>query len=464
MPTHPDTFPYRESCFLNAVESLSNDESEMHEAANMFFNLNFYKVTDMKNHGHMPYGLLALLLIAPLAVAADVPTWQQWRGPTRDGQVVGPAWPEKIGSDNLTQVWQVRNLGPSYSGPIVSAKMVFTTETVDKKTEVVTAFNRTTGKEVWKAKWDGSLTVPFFAAKNGGWIRSTPAFDGKTLYVAGIQDLLVALDGETGKEQWRFDFAKEFKASLPTFGCVCSPLVDDKHVYVQAGGAFVKLDKGTGKVVWKSLADGGGMNGSAFSSPVFAKLAGKEQVIVQTRTKLAGVDMESGKELWIKEIPSFRGMNILTPTTIGNDAVLTSTYGGNTRLLKITSEGGKLETTEDWTLKYEGNMSTPVVVKGNAYILGKDRRLLCVEVKTGKEMWRTDERFGEYWSLVANGDKILALDQRGTLFLLKADAEKCNIIDKRKIADSETWAHVAVCGDEVFIRDLNTLTCWKWAK
>jgi outer membrane protein assembly factor BamB len=408
--------------------------------------------------------LLGLLPVRAEPPADPVPAvWPQWRGPTRDGIVRGPAWPDKLQGDALKQVWRLDNLGPSYSGPVVTSDRVFTTQTVDKTTEVVTAHDRKTGKELWRASWEGSITVPFFAAKNGCWVRSTPAYDGKTLYVAGIKDLLVALDGQTGKELWRFDFVKEFVSPPPDFGFVCSPLVDDTGVYVQAGGCLAKLDKKTGKVVWRALKDGGGMMGSAFSSPVFARLAGKEQVVVQTRTKLAGVDRETGRELWAKEIPSFRGMNILTPVPYGDAGVFTSTYGGNTRLIRIKSDGGKYITEDAWGMRYEGNMTTPVVVGGHAYVLGKDRRLLCVNLETGKQVWGTDERFGEYWSLVANKDKILALDQRGTLYLLKANPKEFDLLDKRKIADSETWAHVAVCGDELFIRDLTGLTCWRWS-
>lgn len=411
---------------------------------------------------------VALLLAAVPPVGAQPaagapPEWPQWRGPTRDGRALGPAWPDKLDAHTLKQVWRAENLGPSYSGPVVAADRVFTTQTVDKKTEVVTAHDRKTGKELWRASWEGSITVPFFAAKNGSWIRSTPAYDGKTLFVAGIRDVLVALDGRTGKELWRFDFVKEFESPAPDFGFVCSPLVDDTGVYVQAGGGFVKLDKKTGKVLWRALKDGGGMMGSAFASPAFARLAGKDQVVVQTRTRLAGVDRETGKELWAKEIPSFRGMNILTPIPHGADGVFTSTYGGNTRLVRIKSAGGTYAPEDAWSLKYEGNMTTPVVVGGHAYVLGKDRRLLCANLETGQEAWRTDERFGEYWSLVANGDKILALDNRGTLYLLKASPKEYDPIDKRKVAESETWAHVAVCGDEVFVRDLNGLTAWRWA-
>ncbi len=408
----------------------------------------------------------ALLTLCGLAEApaADTPVWNQWRGPTRDGRVSGPEWPSSLTGEALQQVWRVENLGPSYSGPIVAPDRVFTTETVDKKTEVVTAYDRKTGKELWKTKWDGALTVPFFAARNGSWIRSTPAYDGQTLFVAGIRDVLVALDGQTGQEKWRLDFPKEFGTPLPDFGFVCSPLVDDTAVYVQAGGGFAKVDKATGKVLWRCLKDGGGMMGSAFSSPVFARVAGQDQILVQTRTKLAGVDARTGKELWTKEIPSFRGMNILTPVPFGDDGVFTSTYGGNTRLLKVQSNGGDYRTADAWTLKYEGNMSTPVVVKDHAYLLGRDRRLICVDLKTGDEKWRTDERFGEYWSLTANGDKILALDQRGILYLIRANPREFELLDKRKVSDAETWAHLAVCGDEVVIRDLTGLTLWKWKR
>jgi len=201
--------------------------------------------------------------------------------------------------------------------------LVFTTETKNKESEVVIALDRKTGKERWRAEWKGAMTVPFFAASNGSWIRSTPAYDGERLYVAGMRDVLVCLDAKTGKEEWRVDFVKELKTPLPDFGFVCSPLVDGNAVYVQAGASVTKLDKKTGMFIWRTLEDKGGMMGSAFSSPVIAKLAGKRQLVVQGREKLAGVDLENGDVLWSQVVPSFRGMNILTPTVVG-DAIFTS--------------------------------------------------------------------------------------------------------------------------------------------
>lgn len=402
-----------------------------------------------------------MLLAVLLSLAAEPAPWPQWRGPTRDGVVRDATpWPDTL--DGLRRVWRADDLGPSYSGPIMSATAVYTTATVDKKREVVTAFDRATGKQLWQTGWDGAMEVPFFAAKNGSWIRSTPALDGDRLFVAGMRDVLVCLDAGTGREVWRADLMRALNAPLPAFGCVCSPLVDTTGVYVQAGAAFVKLDKTTGKVLWTTLPTKGDiMTGSAFSSPVFATLGGTDQVVVQTRTDLAGVDRATGKVLWKRAVPSFRGMNILTPQP-ADGGVFTSTYGGNTQFVRVVSEGGILSPTDGWAARYEGHMTSPVVVGGHAYLLGKDQRAVCFDLKTGQEAWRSDKRFGTYWSLVANRDKLLALDNRGTLFLLRATPAEYDPLAEAKVADAETWAHLAVAGNHLAVRDLTGLSLFDW--
>jgi outer membrane protein assembly factor BamB len=406
---------------------------------------------------------LALLISAAHTSAASAETsasWPQWRGPTRDGQVVGPAWPGALKDDHLKLLWRV-DLGPGYSGPIVSADRVFTTETRDKQEEVVTAFDRTTGKKIWSAGWKGSMTVPFFAKENGDWIRATPALDGDFLFVAGMRDVLVCLDVATGKERWRVDFMERYKTPLPAFGFASSPLTDATGVYVQAGASFVKLNKKTGATIWRALPDDGGMNGSAFGSPTLTRLAGREQLLVQTRTQLAGVDPAKGDVLWSQTVKAFRGMNILTPTVF-EDGVFTSAYGGQSLLLRVADDAGKLSAKETWVNPAEGYMCSPVVVDGHAYFLLRNQRVICLDLKTGKECWTTKKTFGKYWSLVAQGKHILALDQRGILYLLAANPEKFDLLDERKIADAETWAHLAVVGDQLFIRELNGLAAYRW--
>jgi outer membrane protein assembly factor BamB len=215
------------------------------------------------------------LCSATEAKAQDTDTnWLQWRGPNRDGLIGASNWPDALAGDALREQWRVE-LGPSYSGPIVTADRVFVTETVDRKFEAVRALDRKSGKQLWEAKWEGSMTVPFFAKANGDWIRATPACDGERLFVAGMRDLLVCLDVNSGKELWRIDFVEELGSKVPSFGFASSPLVHGEYVYVQAGGGFVKVNKKTGEIVWRVLDDGGGMSGSAFSSPYLTEIEGQ---------------------------------------------------------------------------------------------------------------------------------------------------------------------------------------------
>jgi len=392
--------------------------------------------------------------------AADpAETWPQWRGPTRDGFVRGTAWPTSLAEDRLKLAWHV-DLAPGYPGPIVAADRVFVAETKDQKLEIVRALDRETGRELWAAEWPGAMSVPFMAKRNGDWIRSTPAYDGQSLYVAGMRDVLVCLDAATGAQRWRVDFVEQFKTPLPAFGFVCSPLVVGDHVFVQAAAGFCKLDKRTGQIVWRVLTDGGGMFGSAFSSPLLATICGQEQLLVQTRQKLAGVVPESGQVLWSQDIPAMLGMNILTPTLWG-DSIFTTAYGGGSQLLGIKRQADGFQAETVWKTPLQGYMSTPVVIDGHAYLHLRNQRFTCVELATGKQKWTT-QPYGQYWSLVAQHDRILALDQRGELLLIRATPDKFELLDSRKVSEQETWGHLAVSGDQVFVRELKRISAYLW--
>ncbi len=385
-------------------------------------------------------------------------SWPQWRGPERDGHVSGPSWPNDISQRQLTVNWSVPQ-GPSYSGPIVAGDRVFVTETRNATHEVVRALDRRSGAQLWEAQWQGAMRVPFFAAANGSWIRATPAYDGERLYVAGMRDVLVCLDAASGQVVWRRDFVSETGSPLPKFGFVSSPLVLGDHVFVQAGASFAKLNKYSGQLVWQTLRDGGGMYGSAFSSPVFATIAGVPQLVVQTRERLAGVDPESGAVLWAQEIPAFRGMNILTPTVIG-DAVFTSSYGGRSALFRVSRRQSSWKVEQAWSHKSQGYMSSPVVVEDHIYLHLRNQRFVCLHAATGTERWTT-RPFGKYWSMVANGDKLLALDQRGELLLIHASPDEFKLLGRRQVAEN-SWAHLAIVNNEIFVRDLAGITAFVW--
>ena len=384
-------------------------------------------------------------------------TWSQWRGPARDGQLPGAQWPQQL--DGLEIVWE-KSHSPTYSGPIVTGDLLFTTETIDKKSERVTAYQLDSGAVKWTAEWPGAMAVPFFAASNGDWIRSTPACTPSHLVVVGMRDVMVCLDPQSGQENWRVDFPEDMKTPMPSFGAVCSPLIDGGSVYVQSGGALVKLDVETGKVIWKTLENGSGMMSSgAFSSPVIATIAGERQLVVATRMELCGVRLDDGGVLWRTPIKSFRGMNILTPLVIG-DRVFTAAHSGTAQLFDISNSKDQWNANEVWSQKVQGYMSSPVRIDDTIYLHMKNQRVCALSADDGSIRW-TSSPFGKYWSMVSNGKQILALDNSGELLLIESDHDALKIVSKKKVADN-SWAHLAVQGDKVIIRDLKALKVYQW--
>ena len=400
--------------------------------------------------------LSPVLLIASSAEAAE-PAWMQWRGPTRDGQV--ESLPDSLAG--LTKQWSAA-LPPSYSGPLADADRVYTTATENKTDEVVVAYDRATGDEVWRASWPGAMSVPFFAASNGSWIRATPALAGGKLYVAGMLDVLVCLDAATGDEVWRRNFPQERSTQPPSFGYVASPLVHEGRVFVQAGSAVLALDAETGQTVWEAMKTGSGMMDGAFSSPILAADApGGPQLLVQSRSTLAGLEPSSGEVLWSTPVEAFRGMNILTPTPRTVDTpsgpelqVFTSSYGGGSTLFAIP--GGRGAVTTKWTNKSEAYMASPVSVAGRLIVPLRNQRVAALDWETGQTVW-TSTPYGKYWSMLTDGQTVLALDQRGDLLRIDPAADSFTVIEERRISPSETWAHVAWDGELLLIRRLDGL-------
>jgi len=391
--------------------------------------------------------------------------WSQWRGPARDGSSIGPRWPSDLAPETLRVAWEVEELGPSYSGPVVDAERVYTTETRDESREVVSAFDRRTGELVWRTSWEGAMDVPFFARRNGSWIRSTPALANGRLYVAGMRDVLVCLDAETGDVHWTVDFLERLDAPLPPFGCVPSPLPAEEgdDVFMQAGTSLVRLDGRTGEIVWRSLGESADMmTGGAFSSPTFGTLLGRRQLVVQSRTRLAGVDPADGAELWSTPVEAYRNMNILTPTIVG-DAVFTSTYGGRSQLFELERADGDYEVHEAWNNRAQGYMTSPVVVDGHAYLFLRSNRFACVDLESGEDEWISPPTGDTYWSLAVQGDRILALSDTGILRLVAANPDEYQVLAEREVTFQETWAHVAPSENQVFVRALGSLIALEWA-
>jgi outer membrane protein assembly factor BamB len=204
------------------------------------------------------------------------------------------------------------------------------------------------------------------------------------------------------------------------------------------------------------------MNSSPFASPRVHTFGDSEQLVSLGRTSLTGISLTDGKTLWEKNVPAFRGMNILTPTFVGS-GILTATYGGKAHFFEPTLSGDKnWQVEEKWNQKFQGYMSSPVVVGQHAFLHGRSGRMVCLEMQSGEIKWTSTESLGKYCSMVTNGDKILALSANGKLRLMSANPDKYEVIDTVEISDEETWAHIGLADNQIFVRALNSLSVYQW--
>ena len=381
-------------------------------------------------------------------------TWNQWRGPQRNGKWQGHL-PKSL--SGLKLAWE-KTLQPSYSGPVSDGELVFTTATVDETFERVVAFELSTGEVRWTAQWEGAIKVPGYASANGSWIKSTPAVAENALVVLGMRDEVVCLDPSSGEKRWQVDLAERFGARRPPFGGVCSPLIDEEAVYVMGGGATVKLSLADGRSIWRTLADEG-EDDDALSSPIIATLAGTRQLVVQTRTRLCGVGLNDGSVLWSEPIQAYRNMNILTPLVMGN-RVFTAARSGRSQCFEIGRDDGQWTVNEVWNQKVQGYMSSPVSDGKTIFLHSNNERLTALDARSGDILW-TGRPMGKYQSLVGNDDVILALNSGGELLAVETNRDRLNIIDRAKVAD-DSWAYLGIFEGGLLVRDLKSLKVYRY--
>lgn len=124
--------------------------------------------------------------------------------------------------------------------------------------------------------------------------------------------------------------------------------------------------------------------------------------------------------------------------------------------------GGQVR--QAWKDSAQGYMSTPVVHDGHAYLHLRNQRLTCFDLATGTKSWTSKESFGKYMSLALQGDRILALDERGLLLLLRANARGFELLDSHQVSEQPTWAHVAIAAGHVIVRELEACAVYSWTE
>jgi outer membrane protein assembly factor BamB len=108
-------------------------------------------------------------------------------------------------------------------------------------------------------------------------------------------------------------------------------------------------------------------------------------------------------------------------------------------------------------------MSTPVLEGGVLYGMTHRRKgqFVAVDPRTGKTLWVAEGRAGDNASVVSAWGALLLLTTDGTLTVARPDPKVFAPVRTYTVAESAVWAHPAVAGDSLYIKDAQSLTRWR---
>src|SRR5262249_45489079 len=127
----------------------------------------------------------------------------------------------------------------------------------------------------------------------------------------------------------------------------------------------------------------------------------------------------------------------------------------------------KVTATRGWqNAELSGYFSSPVVVGERFYMITTQSlpqpsaTLRCVELKTGKELWKREKVGFFHAGLLRTGnDRLLLLDDSGNLSLLADDARQYQELASAKSICGATFANPALANGCLYLRDRSAVLC-----
>jgi outer membrane protein assembly factor BamB len=339
--------------------------------------------------------------------------------------------------------------GGGFSGFAVAGNIAVTLEQ-RREQEVCVCYDRATGQQRWAVGWDAHFRDP-----TGNGPRSTPTIHEGRVYALGAEGGLVCIEAATGKKLWGpVNILEQTGSPRVKWGMTSSPLILGDEVLVNAGsgGSLAAYDARTGAPRWTA-----GKTRAGYSSPMTARLAGRDLVLLFDAAGLAAYDPASHERLWLHEWPAFEDMNIIQPLLAGKGRVLISSEPATgARMLRVPENGPP---TVEWdSMGLSAKYANPVILGRSIFGLSVGT-LVCLDLETGERLWR-GRRYGHGQLLALNG-MVLVLSEKGDLALVSANRAKFQELARLTVFDSRTWNTPALAGRQLFVRNDKEMACFE---
>lgn len=460
-------------------------------------------------------GLVAVLAVAGSATAGDWPMW----GGTIERNMVNPKeknipakWDIETG-ENIK--WRALLGSQSYGNPTIADGKVFVgtnnglerDENVKGDKGILMAFNEADGKFLWQAIHD-----KLAAGRVNDWpeqgICSTVAVEGKRVYYVSNECQLVCADTEgmangndgpfkdekyNGPQHADFIWVLDMMDELGVFPhnlATSSPLivgdtiflitsngVDEGHVNIPSPKApsFIAVNKNTGELIWEQAYPGKDILHGQWSSPSYGVVNGQPQVYFAGGNGwLHALNPENGELIWKFDLNPKDAVYILGGRGTRNYIIATPVFHNNRVYLAVgqdpehglgpghfyaidaTKTGDVTESGQVWHFgDLTRTLSSAAVSGDKVYISDLNGFLYCLDLETGKLLWKHDTLAALWGSPTVIDGKVYLGDEDGDVVVLE-DSRELKVLAENTVGNAAYTTPVAANG-VLYIANRNEL-------
>jgi outer membrane protein assembly factor BamB len=284
-------------------------------------------------------------------------------------------------------------------------------------------------------------------------LLAQPVIAGGRVYTLDTGAHITAFDGRSGKRLWRW----RLRPRAEREGTLGGGLAYDKGWLIATTGfaEVIALNSATGGVLWRRK-----VSGPMRAGPTIAE---GRVFVVTIDNKTYALDIKDGKVLW-----SHTGTAEVTGILGGAspavaDGIVVVPYSSG-ELYALRAASGK----ELWTEFLSGRESTssaatladigaaPVIDRGRVYAVSNAGRMLAIDLKTGKQVWR--QRIGGQQSPWVVGEYIYLVTMEGLLACLSRKDGRFHWLrtlplyeDAKKKKDLIVWSGPVLVGDRLIL-------------
>ena len=426
--------------------------------------------------------LIPLFIVSLTSIAAEKSAnWPQWRGPNGDGTAPGEKAPTTW-SETKNLKWKLKLPGYGASSPIVWNDRVYLTcysgygagsrgGSSSGLMRHLVCVDAKTGKSVWQKELKPTKSEDNYSGMGvpqHGYASSTPATDGKAIYVFLAKSGMAAFDLK-GKKLWQTSVGSS--SSRKRWGSSSSPIVHGDLVFINAlqeGHKIFALNKADGKIAWQWGPDSYSSYQDTYGTPTLVKIKDdKTELVLAVPGEIWSFDTKKGDITWYAYTNiGGRGGNV-SPSAIANGGILYAFGGrpGSGAAIKLGGKGELKESAKLWTSRISPYIATPVYHEGHLYWMDRSGYAICLNASTGREAYR--ERLKSsgrtpqfYASPVVVDGKVISVSRNAGAFVIDAKPKFKQLAQNTFASDRSVFnGSPAVSNGRLFLRSDTHLYC-----